>query len=293
MEKRRLGRTNHMSTVAIFGGFSLYHADQKQADKLMQQVLEAGINHIDVAPSYGNAEKCLGPWMEKMRDRFFLGCKTWKRDYNAAKAELNESLERLQTDYLDLYQLHAITNIDELDVVTGPEGALQALIEARDEGLTKYIGITGHGNYTPRVFLEALERFDFDTVMLPINYIQYSIPEYHHTAETLLQVCLNRDVGVIAIKAVAKSPWEEQEPCYNTWYEPFSERAKIQEAVNFVLSQPVTGLCPPGEGSLLPELIHACENFSLLNQQEQDILIESGHKYASVFEGDKQLFPVK
>lgn len=293
MEKRRLGRTNHMSTVAIFGGFSLYHSDQEQADRLLRQVIQAGINHIDVAPSYGNAEKCLGPWMAKMRDQFFLGCKTWKRDYESAKAELQESLERLQTEYLDLYQLHAITNRDELDQVTSPDGALKALIEARDKGLTKYIGITGHGNYTPAIFLEALEQFDFDTVMFPINFIQYAIPEYRRSAETLLQVCQERDVGVIAIKAVAKAPWGERETKYNTWYEPFSAPKMIQKAVNFVLSQPVTGLCPPGEGGLLTKLIHACENFSLLTQQQQIDLIGAAQEYAPVFKGDKQLFPIR
>jgi aryl-alcohol dehydrogenase-like predicted oxidoreductase len=293
MQTRRLGRTNHYSTVAIFGGFTLYNADQEQADGIMAHVIKAGINHIDVAPSYGNAEKRLGPWMAKMRAHFFLGCTTWKRDYDSAKAELHQSLELLQTDTFDLYQLHAITNVDELDQVTKPGGALEAIIEAREEGLTKYIGITGHGNYTAAVFMEALERFDFDTVMLPLNFIQYAIPEYQRDTQTLLALCKARDIGVVVIKAVAKAPWGNREPHYNSWYEPFTEPEMIQKGVNFVLSQDVTGLCPPGEGKLLPSVIEACLNFTHLNNQEQESLIGTASQYASVFESDKQLFPTR
>ncbi|MDX1687151.1 MAG: aldo/keto reductase [Candidatus Promineifilaceae bacterium] len=283
METRRFGRTGHASTVAIFGAFALSNLEQDLADEVMEQIIAAGVNHIDVAPTYGDAEERLGPWMVRERERFFLGCKTMERDKDGAAAEMRRSLDRLRVDRFDLYQIHAVTNMEELDAVTRPGGALEALVEARDAGLTRFIGITGHGREAPAVFLEALERFDFDSVLFPVNFIQYAQPDFREDAEALLRVCQERDVGVMAIKAIAQGPYGDQEPTHNTWYEPFTEPDIIQDAVNFVLSQPVTGLCTPGDARLLPPVLQACENFVAMDDGQQEALIATGTTYEPLF----------
>jgi len=182
METRRFGRTGHMSTIAIFGGAAFWQISQADADKVMEQVIEAGVNHIDVAPSYGQAEERIGPWMPRERGRFFLGCKTQERSRAGAWDELQASLKRLQTANFDLYQLHAITTFEELDQVCMRGGALEALIAAKEAGLTSHLGITGHGPESPAIYLEALRRFDFDSVLFPLNYAQMSIPVYRQSA---------------------------------------------------------------------------------------------------------------
>jgi aryl-alcohol dehydrogenase-like predicted oxidoreductase len=195
-----------MSTVAIFGAAALWEVDQAEADAAMEQVIAAGVNHIDVAPSYGIAEERLGPWLARERDRFFVGCKTTERSKAGAALELRQSLERLQIDHFDLYQLHAVTSVEELDQVTRPGGPLEAAIEARDAGLTRYIGITGHGVDSPAVFIEALRRFHFDSILFPLNFVQYANPTYRRNSEELLRQCRVRDVGTMIIKSIAKGP---------------------------------------------------------------------------------------
>jgi aryl-alcohol dehydrogenase-like predicted oxidoreductase len=283
MEKRRFGRTGHMSTVAIFGAAAFYEVTQAEADVAMQRVIAAGVNHIDVAPSYGMAEERLGPWLERERDRFFLGCKTQERTRQAAAAELRRSLERLRVDDLDLYQLHVITNMEELDQVTGPGGALEALVEAREEGLTRFIGITGHGVESPAVFIEALRRFDFDSVLFPINFVQFANPVYRQTTQELLSLCRARDVGVMVIKAVSKGPWGDQPKTYSTWYEPFDDAERIQSCVNFALSQDVTGLCTVGDINILPLFLEACGHFVPLDAASQEALIATAGEYEPLF----------
>jgi aryl-alcohol dehydrogenase-like predicted oxidoreductase len=187
VETRRFGRTGHESTVAIFGAAALWEVGQAEADEVMEQVIAAGVNHIDVAPSYGIAEERVGPWLARERDRFFVGCKTTERSKAGAALELRQSRERLQLDHFDLYQLHAITSIEELDEVTRPGGALEVVVEARDAGLTHYIGITGHGVDSPAIFIEALRRFDFDSVLFPLNFVQYANPTYRRSCEELLR----------------------------------------------------------------------------------------------------------
>jgi len=187
MERRRLGRTGHLSTVAIFGAAAFWDVDQSEADQIMELVISHGINHIDVAPSYGQAEVRLGPWLSQERDRFFVGCKTMARSKEGASMEMRQSLDRLHIDHFDLYQIHAVTNLEELDAVTRPGGALEAIIEAREAGLTRAIGITGHGVGAPALFLEAIRRFDFDTVLFPLNFIQYGDPSFRSNAEELIR----------------------------------------------------------------------------------------------------------
>jgi aryl-alcohol dehydrogenase-like predicted oxidoreductase len=276
MQKRKFGRTGHMSTIAIFGTAALYDGTPEMTDQAMEYILEAGVNHIDIAPGYGKAETLMGPWIEKTRDHFFLGCKTQLRTKDEAAAELRLSLEKLHTDKFDLHQLHAVTNFDELDQVTGKNGALEAIIEAKEEGLTDYIGITGHGNQSPAVFLEALRRYDFDSILFPINFVQFGIPEYKKTAVELLQVCQEKNVGVMIIKAVAARPWGDREHTYSCWYEPFDTPGMIQKAVDFALSQDgVTGLCTTGDIHILPMFLEACKNYTPMDQDTQNGLVES------------------
>ncbi len=290
METRRLGRTGHMSTVAIFGAAAFWQISQAEADAVMEKVIAAGVNHIDVAPSYGEAELRIGPWMERERrrspsgdKRFFLGCKTGERTKAGAAAELRRSLERLRVDSFDLFQLHAVKTMEELDQVTAPGGALEAVIEARQEGLTRYIGITGHGVDSPAVFLEALRRFDFDTVLFPINFVQYANPVYRRNTEELLRQCRAKDVGTMIIKSVCERPWGELPKTHTTWYKPFTDVEHIQQSVNFVLSQDVTGLCTVGDVSVLPLVLEACEKFTPMSQDEQEALIATANQYEPLF----------
>jgi len=283
METRRFGRSGHLSTIAIFGAAAFWDVDQAQADQMMRLVMEHGVNHIDVAPSYGLAEERLGPWLARERQRFFVGCKTQLRDREAATLELGRSLKRLQIDALDLYQLHAITSLSELDQVTQKGGALEALLAARASGLTRYIGITGHGVDSPAVFIEALERFDFDSVLFPVNYVQFANPVYRENSQELLRICQARDVGVMAIKSITRGPWGPQKQKYTTWYWPFDDMQAIQPAVNFALSQGVTGICTAGDVNLLPMVLQACENFQPLKADDQEALIQTGRELEALF----------
>ncbi len=283
METRRFGRSGHMSTVAIFGGAAFWEVEQAQADETMRLVIEHGVNHIDVAPQYGNGEARLGPWLERERERFFVGCKTMERTRAGAAADLARSLERLRIKAFDLYQLHAIKTMDELDQVMGSGGAFEAILEAREAGLTRYIGITGHGIDCPAVFNEALERFDFDSVLFPLNYIQFANPLYRQHTETLIKTCQARDIGMMAIKSVTRGPWGQQAQNYTTWYQPFDDAENVQQAVNFALSQPVTGLCTVGDVNILPLMLQACEKFTPLSPERQAELIQAGKDMEALF----------
>jgi aryl-alcohol dehydrogenase-like predicted oxidoreductase len=283
METRRFGRTGHMSTIAIFGAAAFGQISQGDADKVMESIIEAGINHIDVAPSYGQAEIRIGPWMPRERKRFFLGCKTMERTKEGAWNEMQESLKRLQTETFDLYQCHAITTMEELDAVTMKGGALEAFVQARREGLTKFIGITGHGVNAPQIYLEALGRFDFDSVLFPLNFVQMANPEYRKHAEELVATCKTKAVGTMVIKSITKGPWGEKQHTATTWYEPFDRIDEIQKGVNFALSYDVSGLCTAGDTRVLPLVLQACENFSQLSRDEMEEMIKSGKQYEPLF----------
>ena len=287
METRRFGRTGHMSTVAIFGAAAFWEISQADADKVMEQIIEAGINHIDVAPGYQQAEMRIGPWMPRERGRFFLGCKTGKRTREDAWNEMQESLKRLQTETFDLYQFHAVTTMAELDAITMKGGALEAVEQARREGLTKFIGITGHGVDAPKIYLEALRRFDFDSVLFPLNFVQMGNPEYRSYAEELIAECRAKDVGTMAIKTITKAPWGDRPHTATTWYEPFDKMDEIQKGVNFALSYDVTGLCTAADIRILPMVIQACENFRPMDNDEIEETITSGAQYEPLFPPEK------
>lgn len=283
METRRFGRTAHESTVAIFGAAALWEVSQAEADEAMERVIASGVNHIDVAPSYGLAEERLGPWIDRERDRFFLGCKTMERTRDGAAAEMHRSLELLRTDRFDLYQIHAITSIEELDEATRSGGAIEALVEAREQGVTRWLGITGHGIDAPGVFLEALRRFEFDSVLFPLNFVQMANPAYRESAEGLLRVCRERDVGAMVIKSITRGPWGALPETRTTWYRPFEEPAEIQRAVDFVLSHDVTGLCTVGDTTLLPLVLEACERFTPMGEPERERAILDGAGFEPLF----------
>ena len=283
METRRFGRSGHMSTIAIFGAAAFWEISQEDADKVMEQVIEAGINHIDIAPSYGQAEERVGPWMPRERDRFFLGCKTTERTKQGAWDEMQRSLKRLQTESFDLYQCHAVTTMEELDAVTMKGGALEAFVDARERGFTKHIGITGHGVDAPKIYLEALRRFDFDSILFPLSFVQMANPEFRKQAEELIATCKAKDVGTMIIKTITKGPWGEKQKTATTWYEPFDQMDEIQKAINFALSYEVTGLCTAGDTHILPLVLKACENFKPMNLYEREKAIETGSQFEPLF----------
>jgi predicted aldo/keto reductase-like oxidoreductase len=283
MMKRRFGRTDHMSTVAIFGAAGLGELDQALADQAIQQIIDSGINHIDIAPSYGQAENRLGPWMSQIRQDVFLGCKTTERSKESALREFNESLKRLRTDHFDLYQLHAVTTREELDLCTAKGGSLEAAIAMREERLTNHIGITGHGMEAPALFIEALDRFDFDSVLFPLNPTLFADATYQKKALELLDLCEDKDVGVMTIKFATKGPWGDQEHTYHTWYEPFDDQEEIQTGVNFALSYPLTHICTTGDYRILPKVIKACEHFTDMDQAAREELIRARAHLENIF----------
>jgi predicted aldo/keto reductase-like oxidoreductase len=272
-----------MSTIVIFGAFAVAKLDQKAADAVMEMVLEIGINHIDVAPSYGHAELRLAPWLERYRDRFFLGCKTQLRGRKEAREELLRSLERLRVDAFDLYQLHAVTTMEELERCFAPGGSLEAILEARDEGLTRYIGITAHGLQGPAVEMAALERFDFDSLLFALNANLWANDRYRRDATRLLQMAAERDVGTMVIKAIARGPWGGQKPRYHTWYEPLEDARGIERALSFALSQPVTGAISAGDARLLPMVLEAAANFQPMDAAGQQELLAIAAEYEPLF----------
>jgi len=284
METRRLGRTDHESTVLIFGGAALWNESPEAALQAIELVRAHGVNHFDIAPSYGNAEKLVGPWLADHREEVFLGCKTQERTRQGAWDELQRSLKLCQVDAFDLYQFHAVGDMATLDQVLGPGGAVEAFRDARDQGLIRFIGITGHGYESPAVHAAALERFAFDTVMTPLNFIEYADPTYRERFEFLVGLAQANDVGLMIIKTFSRGPWDGHKQTYNTWYEPFDQQDIMQQAVNFVLSQPVTGFTHPGDLRLLAPSIQAAENFRRLDEAEQAALVGSAHRYAPLFE---------
>ena len=262
MEKRRLGRLEHRSSVLIYGAAALSDVTQDVADRSIQEALDGGINHLDVAASYGDAELRLGPWMSQIRDRIFLATKTGQRDRESAWREINASLERLQTDRVDLIQLHAVGDVGELDLATGADGALKAAIRALDEGLVGAIGITGHGWTAPATHLEALRRFPFATVLTPLNPVLWRDDAYRADYLALVDEVRRQDAGLMTIKTGSRRNWPEgAEHTHTTWYEPFDEQERITAAVSWVLSHDeVTGIPTAGDVSLLRPFLEAERN---------------------------------
>ncbi len=260
METRRLGRLQHRSSVLIYGAAALAEVDQDTADASVQEALDAGINHFDVAADYGEAELRLGPWMSRIRDDIFLATKTGLRERDAAWAQINSSLERLQTDRVDLLQLHAVGDLDELDRATGDGGALEAAVRALDEGLVDAVGITGHGPTAAQTHLEALRRHPFATVLTPLNPVLWRDVDYRAAYDALVAEMQRQDVGLMTIKTVSRRNWPKgpDGAPYATWYEPFDDAERIRGAVSWVLAhEEVTGFATAGDVRLLGMIIEA------------------------------------
>ena len=255
IEKKAFGRTGHMSTRTIFGAVAVGRVTQEEADKTLEVLLEYGINHIDVAHSYGDAELRIGPWMKEHRDDFFLATKTEQRTRDGAWRELEQSLERMRVDTIDLWQMHLLIKPEEWETAMGPGGALEAFIEARDQGIVRYLGVTGHEVLVPKMHLRSLERFDFDAVLLPYNYPMMQNPDYAYAFNLLVGVCENRNVAVQTIKSLARRRWGEREREYATWYQPLEEQAAIDKAVHWVLGDPRVFLNTTGDIHLLPKVL--------------------------------------
>ncbi|MDB5055193.1 MAG: aldo/keto reductase [Bacilli bacterium] len=285
MQERKMGRIGHLSSVIMFGGAKLGQVTQEEADQSIAFALEQGINHFDTAASYGDAEIRMGPWMNRIRQQIFLASKTGERTKLKAKEEIYRSLERLQVDHLDLIQLHAVGNIAELDKCTCKGGALEALLEAKAEGIVKAIGITGHGHEAPATHLEALRRFPFDTVLAPLNYYLYSMPQYREEFDLLAEEVNRQGAALRVIKAIAKGPWGvEQQRTYTTWYEPFDELKIIDACVHFVLfRKDIAGFASAGDIRLLPKIVDAVSRFGEMNEAEVNDILSKIPVYASPF----------
>lgn len=283
MEYRRLGKTEHASSVIAFGTAALSHVSQDEADSAIEFVLSKGINHVDVAPTYGEAELRLGSYLKRHpRPDVFIGCKTKERGKREASEELHRTLDRLGRERFDLYQLHAVCTKDDLDRAMGPDSAMEAILDARDEGLVTHIGITGHGWDAPGTHVDALRRFDFSTVMTSCNLFMAQDANFLGCWRELLALCQYKDVGIQLLKATARIAWGERERALETWYEPFTELEDVRRAVAWALSQPVTTLCSPGDLSLLPTVIDAAEHYLTVSEQEQLSLLETAN-YGDIF----------
>jgi aryl-alcohol dehydrogenase-like predicted oxidoreductase len=255
------GRTGHKSKRIIFGAVALAEITQKEADKTLEMLWEYGINHIDVAASYGEAELRVGPWMKKHRSDFFLATKTGKRTYSEAKAELEQSLKNLQTDHVDLWQMHAMVTREEWEIAMGPDGALKAFIEAREQGLVRYLGVTGHGLIAPSMHYRSLERFDFDTVLLPYNYSMMLNKQYANDFKKLSDLCIERNVAIQTIKALARGPLGDQKQVRAVWYDTIENETAITNSVHWVLGNSDVFLNSVGDIHLLPKVLEAAAHF--------------------------------
>jgi aryl-alcohol dehydrogenase-like predicted oxidoreductase len=259
--KRPFGATGHESSCVVFGAAALADVSQEEADGALEVLLEHGVNHIDTAASYGDSELRLAPWLRQHRDAFFLATKTGERTYTAARDEIGRSLERLGVDRVDLIQLHCLVHPAEWDTAMGEGGALEAAVEAREEGLARFIGVTGHGSTVAEMHRRSLERFPFDSVLLPYSYVQMQDPTYAADAEALLAVCAERRTAVQTIKGLCLGPWGSKEPTAVTWYEPLEDPEDIALAVHWVLGRPDVFLNSPGDLRLLPAVLDAAERF--------------------------------
>jgi aryl-alcohol dehydrogenase-like predicted oxidoreductase len=261
IQRRPFGRTGHQSSATIFGAAALARASQDEADRALELLLRHGVNHIDTAARYGDSELRIAPWMARHRGDFFLATKTGQRTGAAAREEIHRSLERLRTDHVDLIQLHSLAHPDDWDVTFGPGGALEAVVEARAQGLARFIGVTGHGWTIAAMHRRSLARFDFDSVLLPYNAFLAQDARYREAFHGVLAACRERSVAVQVIKSIARGPWATAERTHATWYQPLEAQADIDRAVHWVLGLPGVFLNTAGDLTLLPRVLDAAERF--------------------------------
>ena len=261
IEKIAFGRTGHLSTRVLFGAAALGHVDQATADRTLEVLLRYGVNHIDTAASYGDAELRVAPWIKREPGRFFVATKTGARRADAAREELHRSLDRLGVDHVDLWQLHNLADPIEWDTALSPGGVIEAAVAARKEGLVRYIGVTGHGAQIAANHRRSLERFDFDSVLLPYNFLTMQLPYYAENFEALVAICRERDTAVQTIKSIALRPWRGRARTHTTWYEPLDAQPDIDLATWWVLGRDGVFLNTAGDVELLPKVLDAASRY--------------------------------
>jgi aryl-alcohol dehydrogenase-like predicted oxidoreductase len=257
----RFGRLGHQSTRTLFGAAALGAVSQDDADRTLEVLLHYGVNHIDVAASYGEAELRIAPWLKRYRNQFFVATKTGERRAAGAKEQLHRSLDRMGIDHIDLWQLHNLADPIEWEIALSPGGAIEAAVEAKQQGLIGAIGVTGHGLQIAATHRRSLQRFDFDSVLLPYNYITMQSAYYVENFEALLAECAERNVAVQTIKSIAERPWMGQEHTHSTWYRPLEHQEEIDAAVWWVLARPTIFLNTVGDINLLPRVLDAASRF--------------------------------
>jgi aryl-alcohol dehydrogenase-like predicted oxidoreductase len=287
MERRRLGRTGHESSVAILGGAACWAASVEEAGAWLRLALAHGVNHLDIAPQYGAAEAVVGPNLADHRDELFVAGKTLRANPGGVTDQFDNTRRLLHADVLDLYQAHAVTSLAELE---RRSAALERIVQLRDAGLTRFAGITGHDLEVPLAHLEALRRFDLDTVMFPVYPALWARPEYREPAEELLHVCAERDIGVMVIKAAARRPWSDGRPLADavagseataarwadSWYEPQQSDEDLDRGIHFALSTPgVHGFCTPGDLALLPRVLASAERYTSMDEAARAAAVDT------------------
>jgi aryl-alcohol dehydrogenase-like predicted oxidoreductase len=283
IERRPFGRTGHLSTVTLFGGAALAQVDQAAADRALELLLRHGVNHIDTAARYGDSELRIGPWMARHRKDFFLATKTGSRTAREAREDIHRSLERLRVDHVDLIQLHSLWHPDDWDQTMGPGGALEAAIEAREQGLARFIGVTGHGWTIAAMHRRSLARFDFDSVLLPFNFFMARNERYRQSFEEILTICRERNVAVQVIKSIARGPWAIADRTHTTWYQPLEAQADIDRAVHWTLGLPGIFINTVGDLALLPKVLDAASCFERRPTDEEMTAMLGSARMTSLF----------
>jgi len=283
IERRPFGRTRHQSTVTLFGGAALARATQDEADRALEVLLRYGVNHIDTASRYGDSELRIGPWMARHRRDFFLATKTGMRGAREAREDLHRSLERLRVDSVDLIQLHSLGHPDDWDQAMGPGGALEALVEAKAQGLVRAIGVTGHGWTIAAMHRRSLARFDFDSILLPYNFFMAQNDRYREAFHEVTAICRERNVAVQTIKAIARGPWATTDRSHATWYQPLERQEEIDRAVHWVLGRPEIFLNTAGDLALLPKILDAASRFERRPSDDEMAALHDATRMSSLF----------
>ena len=283
IERRPFGRTGHQSTVTLFGAAALARAGQDEADRALEVLLRHGVNHIDTAARYGDSELRIGPWMARHRKDFFLATKTGSRGAREAREDLHRSLERLRVDSVDLIQMHSLGHPDDWDQAMGPGGALEALVEAKAQGLARAIGVTGHGWTIAAMHRRSLARFEFDSILLPYNFFMMQNERYREAFEEVTAICRERNVAVQTIKGIARGPWAAADRSHATWYQPLERQEDIDRAVHWVLGRPGIFLNTAGDLGLLPGVLDAASRFTRRPSDEEMVTMLEATRMSSLF----------
>ena len=283
IERRLFGRTGHQSTVTLFGAAALARATQDEADRALEVLLRHGVNHIDTAARYGDSELRIGPWMARHRKDFFLATKTGSRGAREAREDLHRSLERLKVDSVDLIQMHSLGHPDDWDQAMGPNGALEALVEAKQQGLVRAIGVTGHGWTIAAMHRRSLARYDFDSILLPYNFFMAQNERYREAFEEVTAICRERNVAVQTIKGIARGPWATTDRTHGTWYQPLERQEDIDRAVHWVLGRPGIFLNTAGDLGLLPRVLDAASRFKARPSDAEMTALHDATRMTSLF----------